>query len=575
MRSSGTDNKFRLKEMTPADVFLPGVLVLFSFIHFNLGADYTDIGYNLANYANFPDVNPTWLISTVLSVITGKFFSLLPGGRYMLGMNIYCTLFFALFILAVFFCMRKVFPAPAVFLGELAAISFSWCPKTILYHYMTYFLFTIAALILVYALVKEKKSLLLVAGGVLALNSFVRFPNVTECALIVVVFFYGIIGKRHIIKEFLCCIAGFAVVFLAGFGLVELAWGKGAYVGMINGLFGMTDEAESYTPVQMVLKELTDYKQYLPYFLIMALVVFTAMLVYNRFKQKAVHTAVYIVTGICFVFIPVLMRYRNDFNFDYSQYASVFAWGALFLCLCASLFAYAVLSPKFELPVRLLSMAGLVIIFITPLGSNNGLYTAFNNMYLIAPLCMGILFKGPLKDNPKLAMLRFGASVFSAFVLVQSFIFGTLFVFHSPLMFSDSYKSFTANERLKGMRAEAGTVEEIEALTGFVEANGADWNEALFYDDIPMLSYCLDIKSSLSHSWPALLSYPTEEFKAELDSMDEAPVVFYSATHGDFLEDGEYETIKDEAFAEFLKDNSYSEIYRDERVVICLPQSMN
>ena len=51
-------------------------------------------------------------------------------------------------LLSYYFLKGKM-PAWVVFTGEIIAISFCWCPTTILYNYLTYFLF-LAVCILLY-----------------------------------------------------------------------------------------------------------------------------------------------------------------------------------------------------------------------------------------------------------------------------------------------------------------------------------------------------------------------------------------------------------------------------------------
>ena len=81
-------------------------------------------------------------------------------------------------------------PAWIVFAGEMIAIGFCWIPSGILYNYLSYFFFTLGAILLYQGLVEEKDGYLLAAGFSLGFNVFVRIPNLTQMALITGLWFY-------------------------------------------------------------------------------------------------------------------------------------------------------------------------------------------------------------------------------------------------------------------------------------------------------------------------------------------------------------------------------------------------
>ena len=299
------------------DILFGLILFSFPFLHINTGLDIADTTYNLLNFASFPHMNQTWAVSTVLANLIGHGFSLLPFGNTMLGMNIYCTILGSVFILAFYCFLRKKYPALPVFLGLLIAEGFCWCPRVILYHYLSYFLFCIGALLLLAGIRKNKAICYLLAGGVLALNVFVRFPNIVEASLIIVLFYYGISQKKNIVKAFLCCVGGYLLVALVGVLLVSLAFVRTAYPDMIHSLFGMTKEATSYTPKSMLKTILGDYLNYviplLPYLGIAILGVPFLVL----FKKIWVKILTVICMGIAFVIAMRIEYYYGIFNFNF------------------------------------------------------------------------------------------------------------------------------------------------------------------------------------------------------------------------------------------------------------------
>ena len=72
------------KKIYSIDWLRVGVLFLLPFLHVCIGINIMDQGYNLANFKHFPDMNQTWMISTLVANIAGKIFTWLPLGKYML-----------------------------------------------------------------------------------------------------------------------------------------------------------------------------------------------------------------------------------------------------------------------------------------------------------------------------------------------------------------------------------------------------------------------------------------------------------------------------------------------------------
>ncbi len=71
----------------------------------------------------------------------------------------------------------------------------------------------------------------------------------------------------------------------------------------------------------------------------------------------------------------------------------------------------------------------LVIIFITPLGSNNGLYPIINNLFLVLPVSM-LMTAEVFKRCRRHTAFRLVLGMVLAGVMIQSVLYGVNFVFH-------------------------------------------------------------------------------------------------------------------------------------------------
>lgn len=530
------------------DYIFAFIIFAVPFIHVNTGVALSDPLYNLSNYERFPHFNQTWMISTLLANLTGKLMTLLPGGHTMLGMSIYCIAFTGLLSVGVYLLVRRFFKPLPSFVGVLIGVVLCWCPRVILYHYMTYLLFDIAALILMLALTKGKKYLCVVAGVVLAVNTFVRFPNIVEVALIVVVFAYGIIYRKHIIKEFGLCVAGYVGTFGIGFLLINLCLGNGSYMSMINGLFSMTDKAQSYKPTSMVLDSLLAYKGNFIWFMLFVILAAAISAVYGFIRKRITKYVLVATEAVAFVAIVFVMKLFGIVCYDYTLYSATYALAMFLVFMAAIIFIVSLFSKKYSKEYKLMGVTVMLIVAITPLGSNNAFYSVLNNMFLVGAYVVGMIFEGGFikefkselidsKSDEVVAKFQFSflpamglALAICLFTLFQGVMFTGVFVFRDLPFYSKDYVMIKDGSNLDKMRTSASNYEALKELKEYVSDNSDIGYGILTYGDIPGVAYYLrDAECVLSHSWPDLDSYPIADLQEELDKVSGTPLIIMKA----------------------------------------------
>lgn len=84
---------------------------------------------------------------------------------------------------------------------------------------------------------------------------------------------------------------------------------------------------------------------------------------------------------------------RGMFGFDYTGYFSMYKWVTVYLLIVIILCIYCLVDSKISQQQKLWSAFMLVIIFITPLGSNNGLYPIISNLFIMAPVSFVFLYE--------------------------------------------------------------------------------------------------------------------------------------------------------------------------------------
>ena len=576
-----------MKKICKPDYVLAGILFLLPFLNVSMGVNVTDQGYNLANFELFPHMNQTWAISTLAANLVGKVFTWLPFGHYMLGMNVYCTLLLSIFTVVMYNILRKDFSKYAVFCGLLIAVCFSWAPKVTLYQYLSYFLFNGAAVLVLMGLRKEDRRLLFGAGVLLGINLFVRFPNILQAALIVVVLYAAILQKKCFkewITDVLVCIAGYFVIAVPGILLIELLWGRGAYLGMINSLFAMTDTATAYSPFAMFTSVYYAYMDNWYWFKWFLILVVFGVLVWGFLKKKWQRLVVFAGMVFGLVLILCFYSYRGMLNTHYEGYHSVYVWGANLLMFTGIFMAFAVCLPRIPYEIKLYGLAVLVIIGITPLGSNNVLYSNYNNLYLLAPVTVGmvnLLWKKVRReeDTENGRIWRISgmpaALVGSALILItiiQTSLFHNAFVFGDTGITMKTGTKIAGNERLTGMITTPENGKALGELTVFVAENYLNGMQTIVWDQAPILYYILDIECPIGHFWPWLDSYPYAEFKADIEAMEEYPMVIYQTTYyEDLIKEIEDADQKTQLIMEILQEGAYEEVFRNAHYVVCLP----
>lgn len=523
----------------------PVVLAVYPLRNIWLGLEMMDGGYSAGNYLFLDRVNPMWLFSTYLANVTGEFFTGLPGGRTLIGLRLYGALVVSLMaVLAYLFFTKTVrmksFP---VWIGELLALSLCWCPTTVLYHYMSYFFFNAGLMVLYLGLVKERRSLLFFAGVLLGMNVFVRFPNLTEAALICSLWYYGFLQRKRgkdVLQETGICLLG----YLAGIGIVLASiaakYGIQEYIAGIERLMEMPSEASDYSALSMVLTVLLDYKFSAKWLIHMALLVTAGCLasavIYgaaNRLcpadkgtgtsgKSRARYAGV--IGKVLFLgCVLALFRWWHAigvFNMKYYTYESMFQWVAVFLILTILTGIYVLFTKKCTRNEKLLASMVLILIGVTPLGSNNHLYPNMNNMFLVFPFSI-LLFGRFLKHvrekkeiwvgkaGYRVSLFPAGAmfGAFLAATAMQCLLFGAVFTFKDGMYGEKRDTRIENNAVLKGIVTNAPLAKAVEGLTEYVERSELSDKSVILYGWIPAVSYLLNMPPAISTSWPDLASY--------------------------------------------------------------------
>jgi len=566
---------------TLSRVFFPLVLFLYPFWNVNVGVDVADTSYNLANFTYIGQMDRMWFFSTFLANVTGGALVRLPGGNTLLGINIYTTLIISVISLACYYFLKNKMPAWIVFIGEIVAISLAWCPSVILYNYLTYLFFTLAVIFLYIGLTEEKKLFLILAGICLGINLFVRFPNIAETALILALWYYGWLEKKKIVtilEKTGWCILGFAIGVLLILGIIASIWGLGNYTDAISGLFGITSSATSYTPLAMVIAIFQGYLEGLIWFLKIVAAGFFGVALFVLVPKRFRFIASVVYAAGVLLFIKWLYHVKM-FDFNYRYYLSVYRWVAVFLVVTLILVAVTVISKRYSHQEKLLAVLVLIVLGITPLGSNNQLYPNINFLFLIAPFHLFMLYRFISSGFQKESRSAFDAVriltvVFVLAFLFQSLMFGLQFVFNEGYSGEKRDTKIKNNDIISQMLTTHSNGENLQELDDFIQLEELSGKPVFLLGDIPGLSYFLHMPFAISSPWADLPSFSYDKFKMELEGLEQKPVIIVTSEIADWITDDKNLSKENvEAFSqsdkklllkEYIEKNKYTLTYSNE-----------
>lgn len=559
------------------------ILALYPLRHIHWGLDLMDTGYNYANfkYMGLDSMNPMWMFSTYLSNAVGFLFTKLPMGDTLAGMNFYTGLFVSLLALTgYFFCTKKLeMPKFLVFVGEFTAISLCWCPTALLYNYMTYLLFLVAVILLYVGLTDDRKWCLFTAGICLGVNVLVRFSNLPEAGLIVAVWAYGIIeavdsrrknaGKEAFGRTFfrtMWCLGGYLAALAVSALYIQIRYGLDAYVAGIKSLFAMTERATDYKATSMVLGLLLDYKQNLPWVWKFIVVAFLGILLFAivRFlmecksvfrKHQDLATYLRLFANLLWIVVCGAMLvwfYRNGF-YSFSEYknGAIAIWqsGVVFLMLTILIALVRIFHRDTEREERLISGLVLLVVLITPLGSNNKNFSSLNNLFIAAPYVFWEIWRFCNKVYDKelvqavIFPIKAVLAAFLVLIVVHSGVFGARFLFEDTKGAQNLTATVENNTVLKGIKMSPERAEWMTTISEYVEENDLQGREVILYGQIPSLSYYLQMPSAFN-PWSDLASYSLESFEADLKVQQKEiltkikPVIIISKAYSLYIDGG-------------------------------------
>ncbi len=602
VKAFGESKEFHRVWKLVENIVFPLVLLLFPLLKVQEGIDLTDTGYSLGNYRFFGESGGIWEVLTFLSNVTGFLFTKLPMGKTMLGMKIYSSLIISLMGLLGYRFFKTKMPAALAFAGEIAAIGLCWCPPVILYNYVTYFLFLLGSILLFRGLAGGRQICLFLAGAALGANVMARFPgNVLEAGLILAAWYYGLLKRKTVkalAKETGICLLGYLSSFLALLLAATLLYGSGTLGNMITGVLGMAGSASDYTLGEMLLAIVDAYFHGFQWMLYMLLCILPGIpfLIIGEGRFLRLRKIIYC---LCIPVLFLVLYKWGMFNFKYFQKEAALQWGAVFLLVCLGVTVWMLFTRMLDDEWRLIGCIALLIILITPLGSNNHIWPVLNNLFFITPVAFWMIYRfarwgRTWLDTTRKVPLFPAKAMFSGMMIaffVQALGVGCQYVFLDGETGEPRVYKVAANPVLHGMHTSEMNGETLEEISRFMTEHRAEYEskKLILYGNIPGLSYYLDKGPAIYTAWADLNTNSLERLEEELQELaglykenhKDRPLVILSPPLAAYLS-GEEKTIawwgvdvesckKDEklkAIEDYMEAGAYEQVFGNEAFVV-------
>lgn len=588
------------------------ILALYPLRHINWGLDLMDTGYNYANHTfmGTEHMDSMWLFSTWISNVVGHWITALPNAGSLLGMNFYTGLQVSLLALGSYwFCIKKLQIRPWIaFVGEMAAISLCWCPTALLYNYLTYILLLGCTILLYEGLTKEKKGCLIAAGICLGINVFVRFSNLPEMGLILAVWAYDFIcvreekKLRRTVRHTGWCMAGYFGTLAVFLLIIQLEYGLREYFAGITRLFAMTDNATDYKATSMVKKLVMEYVTNSYWVIRILIVVAGGMLLFAIaavIKGKiapVIQKAIRLLWAAVSIAVPIWLYWRKFCSVDFHEYASMYRPAVLFIMLTMFIAFVKIFDRKSRSEEKLISGMLILVLLLTSLGSNNGVYPSINNLFLAAPYTFSesLQFIRRAGDK-KIASVtisptpaKYVLAAFLIFCCVQFGGFGAGFAFAEATGVRDISATVENNEVLRGIRMSQEKAQWMTGLSAYVNENALKGQELITFGTysswcLPSLSYYLQMPAAFN-PWMELPSYSYSVMEEKIRGLEGNPVIILENHNAVYEEGGKNALMElgvDSATAErmdedrkfhllldFMRERGYEQTFRNEKFAV-------
>jgi hypothetical protein len=520
------------------------IVIAFQLLLIFQGVDFSDEGFLATFYQNIFDHPGSVQYNFMFwftGVIGGIFYKLTqPIG--LIGLRLAGVLVVTTTAWATFKVWKGRIGMPALMTGiALVLVDLNNDIKIVNYNTLSALFFVLVVLLLLRNLERPKATYLILAGFLVAMNTFVRLPNILGISLLAMPLLApGTVREKTraaismgtglllgVATMFLLLrITGQTGIFLNAFDLVrEMSQAK-PQKGIVGGNYGW-------------LKILTQFRSDILHSLLYTLLLLSLLgavqfILAISGRRPGISRFATLAVTILFPLAVVGLIMTGQFR-HFSSLSLYHGAGMLAVLL--------VLHRKMPLDIQFISFAGLLILMFYPVGSAQGILTAGKYcLWITTPIAVDILAGGmairiPERLRAQLAGLT-GPDLFPAWtraalrnaVIAAFMVFGLYYSFKYPFFDYGNRLAMSHGVKNSHMRFIGTTRERSDAVNDLLKAADgviAPGDTVLAYDCLPLFHFMTGTTPYLHNSYPWL--YSSEAFAKDLAmssrSAGMAPVV--------------------------------------------------
>jgi hypothetical protein len=410
--------------------------------------------------------------------------------------------------------LRKVLNKQEALLGLAVTLVFilQGGPECLNYDIFTTFGYALGILLLFNGLTKNKPFLLFLSGIVFGTSFFFKLSNVTAiifALLIVFSYFQDKDSFPNFLKKFFLWLLGTTAGVAMTLLLIKELGHWDLFTQNIDFLAQMgADSGSSHGIKPMLLSYLSGYLNAVVMVIIFAALAVIYSLLLQKFKATASGKYQNFQLALVSLVVVVLAIVFGEAFWSKIRY--------LFIGLMLIEGFLLISDKKQNREMKLLAVAGLLLVVVAPLGSDSGLAKSVWGMWVLGPLVLSRFFD-QRQLKPVISEVR--ASFLQKALLFVIFFSAVIYAWQSTYfdVGSRSEKVYAVDH--PGMKFIFASQKRAEVVNELVREAFPKMEKdeyLLSFIEIPMLNYLGDKKPFISTSWPKLY-YNPETFEQKLE----------------------------------------------------------
>lgn len=516
------------------------------------GFDLTDEGYLMTIYQWFgTDVYYAqgaggYPLTAYLGWLLNGIF---PEGG-ILAMRLWGILLVTMTGVVLYLYLRRYFHERIALVGLLMqSIFVAQDPKPFGYNTLTALIACVAVILLVEGTIR-RRSWMLVGGGVLlGVNVFVRIPNITGLAFLIIPFLYNCKGLHELqllksTRQALLVVVGFIVAMAGTWAFLVHIGADKLVVDLITSIDDTLGGKSTHGSTSMINKYLENFFLSIQFFIIFVV----GMLVCSMSRLVKNIIGKLIIWFIAFQ-IVYRMTYLNSNVLGDSVLGMMNGIGIFGAC-------YYLMKGS---TMRTLALTGILFSLVIPMGSDQGFQTMWVGTWLVLPMGLSGLYTLVLQTEEQQWHTSFWLSNEETsgyrklrinvpqnlrtafFICLGTFILATVAKVENRAYYDPGHKTEKTyaihSHKSKGIYTTERRAAVINPLLKELDKYVKPGETLLVYDSSPLLYYLTDTKPFAGISWPCVFygQQYVDKFKAAEASTQQMPVLvmqqYYSSNN--------------------------------------------